>query len=329
MADHKYFDATHPLTPTANALIELAAEDTVFLALGAQSATLLGIKGAGKNQVLIHSAGVVHTQLNALEILGDENRIHNEGFVTSIAGTGVLLSGGGTNRLTNLGTITGVKGVEVANSTLVGDKLDLLNAGSISAIGVAVKGTFGGDRVVNKGTLQTNEVDALLVDLAEGNDYYDGTLGVVYGRIALGLGNDTAIGGAGSETFSGDGGDDSSMAGRASIRSIILPQRSPAASIYRTLAGSSPVQVMDLSAQFRECHRQRALNDTLLGNAVTISSSETRATIPSMAALVSPISSTAAGPRRVIPPASRDLQRPSQSRRDAARRIRSATATTR
>ena len=101
MADHKYFDATHPLgVPTANALIELAASDTVFLALGAQSATLLGIKGAGNNQVLIHSAGVVHTQLNALEILGNENRIHNEGFVTSIAGTGVLLSGGGTNRRT-------------------------------------------------------------------------------------------------------------------------------------------------------------------------------------------------------------------------------------
>ena len=139
MADHKYFDATHPLTPTANALIELAADDTVFLALGAQSATLLGIKGAGNNQVLIHSVGVVHTQLNALEILGNENRIHNEGFVTSIAGTGVLLSGGGINRLTNLGTITGAKGVDVANSTLVGDSLDLLNAGSISAIGVAVK----------------------------------------------------------------------------------------------------------------------------------------------------------------------------------------------
>ena len=266
MADHKYFDATHPLTPTANALIELAAEDTVFLALGAQSATLLGIKGAGKNQVLIHSAGVVHTQLNALEILGDENRIHNEGFVTSIAGTGVLLSGGGTNRLTNLGTITGVKGVEVANSTLVGDKLDLLNAGSISAIGVAVKGTFGGDRVVNKGTLQTKEVDALLVDLAEGNDYYDGTLGVVNGRIALGLGNDTAIGGAGSETFSGDGGDDS-IDGGAGVDTVDYSAATVACRVdLSNTSWQFTGQGMDLLLNFENVIGT-ALNDTLLGNA--------------------------------------------------------------
>ncbi|MFC4174086.1 calcium-binding protein, partial [Microvirga sp. GCM10011540] len=105
--------------------------------------------------------------------------------------------------LENYGTLA----AGIRDGRLEGGWLKVTNKGLIDG---NVMGTRGDDRIVNTGEIK-GELSA--VDVAEGNDFYDGRNGTVVGWIDLGLGHDTAHGGAGAEIFAGEQGEDEIFAG--------------------------------------------------------------------------------------------------------------------
>jgi Ca2+-binding RTX toxin-like protein len=177
------YDSTHPL-PTGNEIngFDLAVIDLDVTSNGT------AIKATDTKHVLIRSTRTVIGQSEGLQLLGTSSTVTNEGTVeaqTATTGAAIRFAAGGDHRVNNSGTI--------------------------KSAGLAVEGNSGSERIINTGTLQTTSsaVAAVLLDLKDGNDFYDGLLGqATGGMIKLGSGHDTAYGGAGAETFSGGVGDD-------------------------------------------------------------------------------------------------------------------------
>jgi Ca2+-binding RTX toxin-like protein len=170
-------DSANPaitLTDAGNTIIDNDIKNTVGIALQA----------TGRQSILIGAARSVIGNLDALDLKGASNSVYNEGVIKSESGAGIRFSGGGTNLVTNKGTIT-------ANS----DK--------------AIIGGSGADTVINTGTIEfaPSATGTTLIDLGDGADFYDGIKGTVTrGLIKLGGGDDTAYGGTGDESFSGGTG---------------------------------------------------------------------------------------------------------------------------
>jgi Ca2+-binding RTX toxin-like protein len=219
------FDANNALpNPGANAVLELADAGNTIIDLAVTSTNKVAVQAAGKQRVLIGTAGIVTAgneaqDLHALELKRTDSSVFNEGVITATTGAAIRFSGGGTSSVTNTvaKTIKGAEGIRIAAPTasVATAKLEILNAGTIEATELAVIG--GNDRIVNTGVLKTTATvsGAVLMDLGTGDDFYDGKLGTATsGIIKLGDGNDIAFGGNGNETFSGgkgtnilDGGD--------------------------------------------------------------------------------------------------------------------------
>jgi serralysin len=232
----------------ATAVIELAGSevDTTFIGVTVADAAKIGLKAANSQRIFISTAGVVSGTGRALELNGSANRVYNEGMInqgfvegTSPASTGIAFIGGGLNEVTNRGTIKGTRGVEIINPTVDSQKLDLFNSGTIATSDLAVRGGIGTDRIVNTGTISTS--GAVLMDLGDGNDFYDGAQGTAIGVIKLGQGNDTAYGGSGSETFVGGTGTNSIDGGSGTADTIDYSEAVSGVAVNLALTGSQTI----------------------------------------------------------------------------------------
>ncbi|WP_262271451.1 cadherin domain-containing protein [Microvirga yunnanensis] len=175
----KIFDASNPL-PAAG---DVTGLDLAVIDLDVTST----IKVTDIGHILVRKTRTVLAQADGLQLLGSSDIVTNEGTIESRtpAGAAIRFSAGGIHTVNN--------------------------AGTIKAAGLVIEGNVGAERIVNTGTLQSTSTaaNAVLLDLKDGNDFYDGVLGfAIGGTIKLGAGNDTAYGGTGSDIFSGGGGDD-------------------------------------------------------------------------------------------------------------------------
>jgi len=197
MAD-KLYDALNPLEADDNtgARLDLQADDTAFIGLTVWNQNGgLAVQANGTRQIQIGSAGILRGIPGAIEIKAALNttitgprvyNIYNDGSLSATAGYGIKLTETGT-------TATGA--------------LNLFNSGSINTTDPAVWGGSEDDSIVNTGVIRTTGTQPA-IKLDAGNDSYDGSAGVLIGKVELGTGNDTAYGGMSSEIFSGDAGDD-------------------------------------------------------------------------------------------------------------------------
>lgn len=173
----------------------------------------------GSNRVLVGKTGQVGAQLEAIDLSGGNNIVHNYGDVSSMFGAGVRFrtSASGTivNKLFNFGSIT-TGGQAVQSDTV---NLFLRNYGDISgASGVAIHLGIADDTVQNFGRIDGD------VDLAEGtnvltnramiaggviaggsSDIVDNRGGTITGITSLGGGADVYRAGLSEERV--DGGD--------------------------------------------------------------------------------------------------------------------------
>lgn len=266
------FDAEEDLIAGLEARLELTADQTgtSFIATNVTSATLGGIKALGSQRILVASGVTVQGQTTGIVLNGAGSGIYNEGLIKSFTATAILLSGGGTSAITNLGTIRGAKGIEVAASASGSDRLDFFNSGTLQTDGLAVLGGFGGDRIVNTGTLETllQEPGAIAIDLKEGDDFYDGTAGTLTGIIKLGSGNDTAFGGAANETFRGGTGINI-INGGAGVDAIDYSEAAGGITInlsttYQQSTGQSYDTILNIENVIGS-----AFNDTLIGSSAS------------------------------------------------------------
>jgi Ca2+-binding RTX toxin-like protein len=231
------FDSNDDLpSPGADALIQLtdtiAGSTIIDMTLEATTGTVF--QASSKHRVTIGSSGSVKGNTYGLHLQGIGSTVLNDGVIGQIAAAasdfttdvGIRFSGAGLGSVTNLQTIKGAVGIEIASEATAA-KLELLNSGTIKATGLAIVGGKGADRIVNTNAIKTTAVTsgAAAVDLGEGDDLYDGRLGTLVGIVKLGDGNDIAYGGTGNETFSGGkgsniidggGGDDTFLIGDGS-----------------------------------------------------------------------------------------------------------------
>jgi Ca2+-binding RTX toxin-like protein len=177
------YDSTNPL-PAGG---DVTGFDLAVIDLDVTSSAT-AIKATDTGHILVRKTRTVIGQNDGLQLLGTSNTVTNEGTIES-----QMQTNGAAIRFAAAGTHT------------------VNNSGTIKAAGIAIEGNVGSDRIINTGTLQTtsNATNAVLMDLKDGDDFYEGLLGqATGGTIKLGSGHDTAYGGAGSEIFSGGVGDD-------------------------------------------------------------------------------------------------------------------------
>jgi serralysin len=176
------FDSSNPL-PAAG---DLTGFDLVVIDLDVTS-NATAIKATDTGHILVRKTRAVISQIDGLHLLGTSSVVTNEGTIESqtAAGAAIRFAAGGIHTVNN--------------------------AGTLKAAALVIEGNVGAERIINTGTLQTTSsaANAVLVDLKDGNDFYDGILGqATGGAIKLGTGNDTAYGGNGAEIFSGGEGED-------------------------------------------------------------------------------------------------------------------------
>ena len=164
---------------------------------------------AGNAQLPVFSERFNH----AIQIEGDGTLFINHGTLAAVAafGSGVNIGSfsfsGAGSRVENYGTITSAHWYAVNMVTLNNGGATLFNQGLIAGGNGAVAGSSFHDVVVNSGTMQG------IVDLAGGDDRYDGRGGMVFGLISGGDGNDTVIGGAQDDDLTGYLGHDLARGG--------------------------------------------------------------------------------------------------------------------
>jgi Ca2+-binding RTX toxin-like protein len=173
--------------------------------------------------------GVIHGSSSGVQFFGNDNTLLNAGLITGGAGDGAVFAGGTGNCFVNTGILSGGRGngsgllvngggTELDNSGSVlgleapavlffnaqGAACTVHNSGLISSSGgnTAVDLSNGADTVSNAGTIVGG------VQLGDGDDLYDGTLGLVRGAVQGEGGADTIQGGAGGERLLGQDGDD-------------------------------------------------------------------------------------------------------------------------
>ncbi|MGO4527207.1 hypothetical protein AB4097_20405 [Microvirga sp. 2MCAF35] len=205
---NRIYDGSNPLPTTGvDALLVLSDAGSTIIDLAVTSTDKVAIQATAMQQILISATRNVQGHSFGLELRGNGSSVTNYGTVGSDTTSAILFSGGGTSTVTNSGTITGAEGIQI-DSTSTTAKLSLFNSGTITASGIAIEGGKGDDRIANLGTITTTTIGTKLINLADGNDFFDSQLGTTSGIIDLGAGNDTAYGSNGSETFIGGAGTD-------------------------------------------------------------------------------------------------------------------------
>lgn len=136
--------------------------------------------------------------------------LNNAGQIIGSLGGVEFFAGG---RIINSGTISGGDGIGSSGS------LRLFNTGLITAANMAVVTGNGSDEIINAGTIRG------IVWLNAEDDLYDTAEGVTYGRVELGDGNDTAIGGARTDDIRDGTGADEIDTGAGNDRVLLDPDR--------------------------------------------------------------------------------------------------------
>jgi Ca2+-binding RTX toxin-like protein len=169
----------------------------------------LGDSGSSTgNDVFIGAVGSVtgsagHTEAGridgvAIGVFGVDTQIENRGRVFG-QDTGILInsfqSDTAGSLIINKGEIEGWgRAIDHQSSQM----LEIRNKGTIESEGLAISGSFGIDKVLNRGQIIGN------VDLGEGDDIYDGRkAGTVDGTVTGGSGHDILTGGTGSDWLAG------------------------------------------------------------------------------------------------------------------------------
>lgn len=154
-------------------------------------------------------------------------RIENDGTIAAQRTTAVtLIDGVGPNTILNTGLITGIGGIVLEDSaatiinraageirstsaaaaavdgTGAGTGFVLRNAGTVTGLDEAIRGSALADTVRNEGAIIGD------VRLAGGNDIFRGRPGTIDGELRGGNGNDTLITGQGDDSLFGDAGFD-------------------------------------------------------------------------------------------------------------------------
>jgi Ca2+-binding RTX toxin-like protein len=208
---------------------------------------LWGVQVTGED-LHLHLSGSVEGY-NGVQVVGGSADIVNLGRIEGQAlGLGITYAGIGTPppslvQMLNEGTILG----SVGAISVVNDRLDLVNSGTLHSLGSSAISTFNGARIVNTGTISVgpngsaafsslgNETDVIRnfgtmlgdavvaagddvvrnrgtidgnIDLGTGNDRYDGRSGAQSGQVLGGNGADTLLGGAGDDMLSGGNSND-------------------------------------------------------------------------------------------------------------------------
>ncbi|MGG5820471.1 calcium-binding protein [Falsiroseomonas sp. HW251] len=213
--------------------IDLLGQSNTVSNDGIIKASQEGVLMTGLDSTLVNNGRITANNW-AATLNGDFASIVNNGTVTSSSNGGVALLGSHAD-LVNAGMI-GAQGNGYAAAVMTANEgsirntgtmasqngqglflasdssggapgwIDVFNAGTISGKvnAVEVSDFYGTTtvRLVNAGVL------AGTVQLAGGNDLYDGREGKAFGTISMGGGNDVALGGAGAESMDGGAGND-------------------------------------------------------------------------------------------------------------------------
>jgi Ca2+-binding RTX toxin-like protein len=178
------------------------------LEIGSQiygAGTAVRVSG-NSSSVHVLASGVVHGNLAAIMVESGENSILNDGSIASFGTSpAIRILGNGQTLVANTGSIAGAKAIE-CDETNAGQSLRLVNSGTVITHGLAVAGSGGGDEIWNSGLIHSSSAQGM--DLKDGNDAYNGASGILIGRLLLGAGNDSAVGGIQGEVFEGGSGDD-------------------------------------------------------------------------------------------------------------------------
>lgn len=197
MADH-FYDPSNPTGVGPGAPLVIGSGDSAYIGLTIYNDSGEAIQADDPGVIQIGRNGIVRGTTGGLEILAGDTGLYtviNEGTISASSGYGI----------------------QITESTTDKGALNLVNTGSISAKDKAVIGGSEGDWITNQGLIISTDGDA--IDLGEGDDVYDGTLGSTIGRILLGEGDDKAYGGAGRDHFVGGAGNDY-MDGGAGIDTV-------------------------------------------------------------------------------------------------------------
>ncbi|WP_162299161.1 calcium-binding protein [Microvirga ossetica] len=162
--------------------------------------------------ILISKGRTITNGYDILQLMGHLGTVTNEGTLRTTSGDGAAIRfavSAADHTVNNMGTIdAGGAGILF----MQGGAHIVDNVGTITAGGLVISGNVDSDRVINAGTLRTTSAapDAVLMDLGDGHDFYNGLMGrALGGTIKLGSGNDTAYGGVEAEIFAGGEGNDS------------------------------------------------------------------------------------------------------------------------
>ena len=216
-----------------NTAINLRGADANVTNDGTINGWSTGMRLQGDGAGIINR-GAIDAGTHGVLVTGDDTALTNDGSITG-GSLGMSLWGNGTSVL-NTGSIIGEEngGIYVKGSATIsnhgviashhanavyadnlagepGGNLTLINAGTIQAVGDAVKlsmssGLVTGN-VLNTGAIFGN------VTFGDGHDVYDGREGTLRGVLDGGAGDDVLMGGATGETINGGTGTDDIEAG--------------------------------------------------------------------------------------------------------------------
>jgi len=238
-------DAFWDNTASLNAAMLLAGTNTLFVAGQMYSSGITISSSAGGNRIDIATTGIVVSATSStLSLMGSNNHVTNDGYVSGEAGividssantivnSGIVSAGGDAIRL-GFGSVGGA----ITNSGMLLSSNDdgiqlnstglttIINSGTISAprSSAIIELNLGSMLLVNTGTISGLEAltagsgsDRVFnsgtisgrVVLFDGADFFDTSLGINEGPVSGGGGNDTLIGSALEDRFSGEQGDD-------------------------------------------------------------------------------------------------------------------------
>lgn len=244
---------THTITVDGT----IVGEDEAINLVGCVTAQTVVINAGGH---LISGGDGIVEDADGVILDGVGSTMTNAGLIDAYgSAASVMVPDAGTTTITNSGIMNGrVSGVwhKFGNGIL-----NFTNTGTVSSSeGEAFRGGASTDHVINQGSMNGD------VDLAGGNDSYDGRNGTVDGDILGGAGNDCFIPGTAAESFDGGAGVDTLNFSAASVKitvNLTIPSQNRGAPVV----GDTFINIENLSGGRMS---DRLVGDTadnrLLGN---------------------------------------------------------------
>ncbi|WP_162559411.1 calcium-binding protein [Microvirga sp. 17 mud 1-3] len=189
------------ITATTGYGIALQKKATV-INHGHIDAMQFGISMGDGNSVVLNNGSI--EAKTGIQAYGHETIVENSGSIVT-TGNGIVAIGNNYT-ITNSGFIqAGSHGIILADTA--GVATVVTNTGTLGGTVLAFRGSAFDNEFINRGAVIGN------IDLRAGNDFVDSRQGTVTGKIILGTGNDTALGGAANDVFWDGLGSDSIDAG--------------------------------------------------------------------------------------------------------------------